>query len=163
MRIPRRAIPAQPLTHLWERHKELARLVVAGERPIDIARTLSMTPCRVSIIMNSPAFKQYVDSLRERVEEGLVDIRKEINKGAQVGVSFLLKLMTDARNEEQPITTTEKFKAGLAKDFLDREGHGRVQKVQQTNTMVILNAAKIEELKQKRQAQLDASRMVLIN
>lgn len=155
MRVPRRPTVAQPLTYLWERHKEIARRVVAGDRPVDIAADIKMTPCRLSIIMNSPAFKKYVESLRGRVEQGLVDIRKEINKGAQEGVGLLLKLM---RSNETP----DNQKAKLALEFLDRDGHGKVQKVQTQNTTVVLTAEKLEELKQKREAQLANSRLTLV-
>jgi len=155
MRIPRREIPAQPLLHLWERHKELARKIVAGQKPIEIAKDFNMSTSRISIIMNSPAFKKYVGSLRERVEIGLVDIRKEINKGAQSGVGLLLKLMSD---DTKTVDDTQKFKSKLALEFLDRDGHGKVQKVQTQNTTVVLDAAKIQELKMRRQAHLDASR-----
>lgn len=161
MRIPRRNIPAQPLSYIWERHKDIARRVVAGEKPIDICRDISMTPSRMSIIMNSPAFKKYVDSLRARVEVGLVDIRQEINKGAQKGVGLLLGLMTAPDNEV--IDDGKKFKAKLALEFLDRDGHGKVQKVQTQNTTVVLTASTIQELKEKRAKHLEASRLTLVN
>ena len=64
MRVPdEHKTPAQPLTHLWERHKEIARRLVAGDRQKDIADDMKMTYSRMSIICNSPAFKTQIQRL----------------------------------------------------------------------------------------------------
>lgn len=157
MRHPRRQIPIQPITFLWERHKSIARDVVAGERPVDLARKYSMTQSRVSIIMNSPAFKKYVAELRSRVEVGLADIRKTINKGAQKGV----ELMMDTLKGTGAVDDSTKFRVKLAQDFLDRDGHGKIQKVQSQSTHVILNAERIEQLKQRREDLMRRSAVAL--
>jgi hypothetical protein len=46
------------------------------------------------------------------------------------------------------------LKVKVAQDFLDREGHGKVTKVAQTSTVTVLDAARIEELKQRRMMML---------
>ena len=149
MRIPRKrnGIPSQPITHLWERQKEIARRLVAGHCQIDIARDFSMTPGRMSIICNSPIFKQYLASLSIRREEKACDISERIKFGATLGANLLVEVLEG--KHEAHIS----LKANIAKDLLDREGHGKVSKIIGEVTHH-LTANRIEELKATRRERL---------
>lgn len=145
-RVPRRAVPSQPITHLWERQKEIARRLVAGHRQIDIARDYNMTPGRISIICNSPVFKKYLASLSTIREERAVDIGEKIREGATKGAELLVDILS---NDNAHIS----LKAKVAMDLLDREGHGKVTKVQ-TEVTHHLTGDRIAELKRLREEKL---------
>ena len=142
MRVPRRVVPIQPLTYMWERHKEIARLVVTGLRPIDISGKLGIQPCRLSIIMNSPVFKEYLLSLSERRNEVAFDMKKELMEGAENGVKKLNSFLDD---EEVP----KSLKAKIAMDFLDRTGYGKVTLVKSESTVTHLTEGRLERLKRE--------------
>lgn len=146
MRVPKRDIPAQPITHLWERQKEIARRLAVGQRQCDIARDLGMTPGRMSIICNSPAFKKYLGSLTSIREERAIDINATIKAGATKGAELLVNILTD---EKAHIS----LKAKVAMDLLDREGHGKISKVQSEVTHH-LTGDRIAELKRLREERL---------
>lgn len=148
MRIPERKVPQQPIGHLWERHKEIARRLVAGHRQIDIARDYDMTPGRMSIICNSPVFKRYLESLSVRREEKALDINTLIKEGAGVGAQLLVDIVSGLK-EDASIA----LQAKAAMDLLDREGHGKVSTVRQEVTHH-LTSARIEELKRLRTEKL---------
>ena len=149
MRVPSGQLNStKPVTFLWERHKEVARLLVSGERPIDIAKRLGYTQAWLSTMMNSPVFKDYLKKLSERKDEGALDIRKQIEEGAQVGVCELLKILKGEDQYAEGVSVQQKIK--VAQDFLDREGHGKVTKVEQRSVSVVLNEDKIEQLKARR-------------
>lgn len=153
MRVPSGSLnSAKPVTYLWERHKEVARLLVAGERPVDICRRLGYTQAWLSTMMNSPVFKEYVSKLSERKDENAIDIRGQIEEGARVGVSELLKILKGEDEYKEGVSVTQKIK--VAQDFLDREGHGKVTKVQNNTTVTVLNEDRIEQLKARRAALL---------
>lgn len=146
MRVPERKVPAQPISHLWERQKEIARRLVAGHRQIDIARDYGMTPGRMSVICNSPVFKQYLASLASIREERAVDIGKTIREGAETGAQLLVDILS---NDNAHIS----LKAKVAMDLLDREGHGKISTVRAEVTHH-LTGDRIAELKKAREEKL---------
>jgi len=78
MRRPSGRVPKQPITHLWDRHREIARRLACGERQKDIALDLGMTQSRMSIISNSPVLRERVDQLQEKADEEAKDVAQEI-------------------------------------------------------------------------------------
>ena len=153
MRVPSGSLnSAKPVTFLWERHKEVARLLVAGERPVDIAKRLGYTQAWLSTMMNSPVFKNYLAKLSERKDDQSLDIRKQIEEGAAVGVSELLKILKGEDSYAEGVSVTQKIK--VAQDFLDREGHGKITKVQNQTTLTVLSEDRIQALKERRAALL---------
>jgi len=153
MRVPSGKLnSAKPVTYLWERHKEVARLLVSGMRPIDISRRLGYTPAWLSTMMNSPVFKNYLGQLSSGKDERALDIRSQIKEGALFGAAELLKIIKGEGEYKDGVTTSLKVK--IAQDFLDREGHGKVTKVQQHTSITVLDGNKLEELKARRAALL---------
>jgi len=149
MRVPSGQLnSAKPVTYLWERHKEVARLLLAGQRPIDISRRLGYTSAWLSTMMNSPVFKDYMSKLSSAKDDKAMDIREQIREGAQVGVSELLKIINGEDQYAEGVSVQQKIK--VAQDFLDREGHGKVTKVEQRSVSVVLNEDRIEQLKARR-------------
>lgn len=153
MRVPSGSLnSAKPVTYLWERHKEVARLLVSGMRPVDISKKLGYTQAWLSTMMNSPVFKDYLSKLSERKDEGAVDIRKQIEEGAQIGVAELLKILQGKDEYREGVSVSQKIK--VAQDFLDREGHGKITKVQTQSTLTVLTEDRIQTLKDRRSALL---------
>lgn len=165
-RIPRKSLAGSctsagySLSHLWERHKEIARLLVSGKTQQEISRTLQLSESWVSIVCNSPIFRQYLDSLRTRVEVGLADVRSVINEGAVQSANVLLQMLKQP--EVSPAT-----KAKVAFDFLDRAGYGAIKKVQTESTTVVLDTSRLAEIVAKRdemlrRSQLDGDKTITI-
>lgn len=153
MRVPSGNLGgAKPVSYLWERHREIARLLVAGERPVDICKRLGYTQSWLSTVMNSPVFKEYLAKLSERKDDQAIDIRKQIEEGAQVGVSALLKILKEEDEYKDRVSVQQKIK--IAQDFLDREGHGKITKVVNDTTVKVLTEDRIQSLKERRQAML---------
>lgn len=157
-RIPRKSIAGKctsagyGLSHLWERHKEIARLLISGMTQQEICAKLKFSDSWMSIICNSPTFKRYLESLRSRVEVGLADVRSTINEGAVQSASLLLSML---KKDDVNAQT----KAKIAFDFLDRAGYGAVKTVRNENLSVSLTSDRISELMKKRDEMLRQSRM----
>jgi hypothetical protein len=148
-RIPRlQQGNGSPVQHLWEVHKTIARLQVSGMRSMDIARKLGYTEPWLSTITCSPVYKKYLASLSERADDQAIDIKRQIQEGAEVGVCELLKVLKGEGEHKGNVPTSLKVK--VAQDFLDRNGNAKITKVQQDNTLTILNADRISELKANR-------------
>lgn len=157
-RIPRKSILGQctsagyGLQHLWERHKEIARLLVSGMTQQEIAIKLHFSESWLSIVCNSPTFKKYLEQLRGRVEVGLADVRSVINDGAVKSASLLINMLGDK-------SVSPSTQAKVAFDFLDRAGYGAVKTVRNENLTVTLTSDRLEKLREQRDKMLEQSRL----
>lgn len=151
MRIPSGKIPLQPLKHLWERHHEIKRRLVCGERPIDIAGSLGMTTTRLSIIMNSPAFQQELAKEREKADSNARDVQSRL-QALSVDSMSLLEQAIKGINGKPKEGISPALQVKVAQDILDRAGYGAVQKSIQVSG--VLTNEDIEALKKRKEMRL---------
>ena len=123
------------------------RRLVAGERPIEIASCLGMTTARLSIIMNSPIFKQELARLSTGADRGAIDVAGRIQE-TSIKAMEILESLLDGRAVDKGMTSFQQAK--LAQDMLDRAGHGAVQKRQVAVMSTVLTPEDIEELKRRK-------------
>lgn len=146
MRVPSRVEPAQPLTFMWERHREIARRLVAGDRQIDIARSMGMTEGRLSIIVNSPLFMLYLQELSAKADDQAADIQGRLSKLAVSSMTVLENAIHGTGDMKEGVSPG--LKTRIAQDVLDRAGYGAVQKT--ASLTAVLTAEDIEKLKKRR-------------
>lgn len=125
MRRPSGKIPKQPITHLWERHREIARRLVAGERQKDIAQDLGMTQSRISIVANSPEMQQAVGELSAKADEEAVDISARLQALSSDAVNVLEHVI---KKNTSPFN--ESLQVKVAEAILDRAGYARAVKTE---------------------------------
>lgn len=142
MRVPTGKIPAQPLTFMWERHREIMRRLVAGERQIDVCRSIGMSQTRMSIITNSPMFQAHMAELSASANKNAADIQGRITRLAPDSMSILESAIQDKEAGLSPIQ-----KVKTAQDVLAMAGHGPIQK--HMGRTEIYDEAKIEEIKER--------------
>lgn len=146
MRVPSGKIPYQPLTFLWERHNEIARRLVAGERPKDICQAMTISSSRLSIIMASPAFQERLRQLSVRADDEAADIQGRISKLAIDGMTVLEEAIRGVNG--RPVEgISPKVRTDLARDVLDRAGYSAVQK--SASVSATLTAEDIEVMKKR--------------
>lgn len=150
MRVPGDKGPAQPLTHLWERHKEIMRRLVAGDRQVDIARDLQMTQSRMSIICNSPAFKTQLERLSLGADNNALDVQDRVTALSSDAMSVLEDVLQNGEN------LPKKLQVDVAKDIMDRAGHGAVKKT--ATITATLGADDIAEMRERSERTINAGR-----
>ena len=141
MRVPSGDTPSQPLTHLWERHKEIMRRLVAGDRQVDIAKDLQMTQSRMSIICNSPAFKTQLERLSMGADNNALDVQDRVTALSIDAMSVLEDVLQNG--DDLP----KKLQVEVAKDIMDRAGHGAVKKTAVLNAT--LTADDLEDMRMR--------------
>lgn len=149
MRIPKVPVK-QPLTYIWERHKEIMRRLISGHKPIDIAADMDMTPARLSIIMNSPAFKEELARLSRRADEAAVDIQGRIAKSAVKAMDLIEQALDPSQEMHQKLSAGKII--DISQDMLDRAGHGAVKRAQIESVSTTLTRDDIAQLREARQA-----------
>ena len=146
-RVPGKEI-AQPLTHLWERHKEIMRRLVAGDRQVDIARDMEMTQSRMSIICNSPAFKTQLERLSLGADNNALDVQDRVTALSSDAMSVLEDVLQNGEN------LPKKLQVEVAKDIMDRAGHGAVKKT--ATITATLGADDIAEMRKRSEKTINA-------
>jgi len=149
VRIPKVPVK-QPLTHLWERHREIMRRLISGHRPSDIAKDLGMTNTRMSIIMNSPAFKSELARLSRRADEAALDIQGRIAKSAVQAMALLEQALDPTAALHQKLSAAKVV--DTAQDMLDRAGHSAIKRQQIESVSTTLTSDDIAQLRAAREA-----------
>ena len=111
---------AQFLQVVRPRHLEIARRLTVGQRPIDIHRALGITQQRLSTIIASPPFKAVLARMIEKRDAAIVDIQNQIGELAPDAIEELTRKMYMSNSEERRMK--------VARDLLDRAGHGAINK-----------------------------------
>lgn len=140
---------AQPLTYMWERHKEIARRLIAGDRQKDIADDLNMTYSRMSIICNSPAFVSHLNRMSVGADNNALDVQDRI----EVLSIDAMALLEDAL-QDNTMAIDPKTRIGVARDILDRAGHSAVKKTQAVTA--VLTAEDIAEMRGRQEKTINA-------
>ena len=132
------------LTHMFEKHHEMARLIFLGYGNKEIAAALNVTPQNVSDCRNSPIMQQKVELLRTNRDEAAIDVSAALKEDAPENLRLLQQIRDDAE-------TTAKLKVHIARDLLDRAGHGKVTKVEGTHVHghILRDTSQIEEIKRR--------------
>ncbi len=82
-------IPANPLQQVTERHREMMRREVCGERPADIARDMGVSTGRLSVIRNSPAYQAELDALRRDAAKEAANIAARLRRRGPLALTIL--------------------------------------------------------------------------
>jgi len=146
-------IPGHPsqrgytLQHMWERHHVMKRLILQGYGNREIAARMGCTPQNVSDCRNSPIMQDAVGFLREEVDEGAVNVVKELELDAPKS----LRLLQEIRDNEE---NNVRLRFAAAKDLLDRAGHGKINRVEGkvAHAHILQTDDEIEALKERGRA-----------
>jgi len=116
------------LDEMRDHHREMARLLLAGWRPGEIAKHFGMTNATISIIINSPCFREHVDRMQAEADGNAVQTRVALNdevaRLSQKAIDVMKSFLEDEHgNTKQAISPDMmKLQVVVAKDMLDRAG-----------------------------------------
>ncbi len=107
------------VAEMWEKHHEIARRLLLGEKNVDIARALNCTPESISSIKNSPVVQDKLTVMRAARDAGTIDLSKEIMDLAPIAIKRVREAL-----ESGEVMGRELSAAGILKEangILDRE------------------------------------------
>lgn len=124
------------IKQMWERHHQIARLLVLGWSNKQVASHLSITPQTVSNARNNPEVKRQIDLLSARADNSVVDVSKRIQDLAPRALGVMEEVMDDAEFSTKRLA---------AKDILEMAGYKAVSRL--TIATARLSAEDIEDIK----------------
>lgn len=119
------------IKEMKERHFEIMRRLVAGELQTDIARSLGMTDAWMSIVIASPVFRVELEKLRAEANHNAADVGARLTALAPDAMSVMEQAIRDKAADLSMMQ-----KVSVARDVLDRAGHGKPQAQTQANVAV---------------------------
>lgn len=150
-----RGIKPLPLKRLSERHHALARTLAAGTPSGEAALCVGLTPSRVSILIDDPAFQELVSFYRSNVDAAWVGMQETL-----AGLSHDAALVLRDRLEENSDDFTVNQLLEVVKTGADRTGHGPSSKQEHSFSEGI--AAKMQEARERANARKRAEVLEII-
>ncbi len=104
------------------RHREVARRLVCGQKPPMVKQDMDISDVQLNNLMKNPIFQNEIKRLQMLREEDVRDLNKSIAEIAPVALTVRENLMYKAGSE--------KLRADIAGDFLDRAGYSPKRKME---------------------------------
>jgi len=142
-RLPHRdRVRKYQLQELWDDHKEINRRLALGQKNVDIAQEMHITPALVSYTKHSTIATIEREKMQAEMDGITVDVGKRIRELGAVAVEVLAETMSDPNS-------TRGLRTKVAMDILDRAGYGAVQRTKNENHNYTLTSDALDELKRR--------------
>lgn len=143
-RIPPEMRKDFQLAEVHELHHEIARLLVIGHKPKEVAEFLKISYATVLNVKNSPIIQEQMKLLGGARDKETMDVAKQIRDLAPKAVSILEGVLEDIDNQ---CGKALQVKTSLA--ILDRAGHSVPKNVNVKGVHAIVSADDLEKIKQR--------------
>jgi DNA-binding CsgD family transcriptional regulator len=135
------------MAQMYEKHHEIARMILLGMSNKDIAEVMSCSAQLVSNVRNSPVVKEKLALMVAVRDKEAIDLSREIADLAPIALMRVKEAITTGKvfDKEVPITTLLKEANGV----LDREMGKPTQTINTKNLHAHFTLDDINEIKQK--------------
>lgn len=140
---------AYEIKRLNERQKEVLRRILLGQKNVEIAEALNITPQNVSDIRNSELAKIELAALSSLRDGSTINVANAIREVAPAALNILTTTIerTNKMLAEDPTMMPTPHSTNIAQDLLDRAGHSAVKK--SMVGLAELTRDEIEDLKER--------------
>lgn len=111
------------LKELKAHHRNIIQMSFNGFKNAEIAERLGMTQSTVSLIINSPLGKAYLEGLQDKSQKASLDVRKELISMNKTALATFKRLLDPSQK------TPAAVQYNTAKDILDRTGYKASDKI----------------------------------
>lgn len=141
-RMPPEMRKSFQLAEVHELHHEIARLLVLGHKPKEVAKLLNVSYATVINVKNSPVIQEQMNLLGGARDKETKDVAKQIRDLAPKAVQILEGVLEDAEGQ---IGKALQVKTSLA--ILDRAGHSVPKNVNVKGVHAVVSAEDLERIK----------------
>ena len=136
---------------IWERHQEIARLILLGMKNKEIAERLGVTPAMVSYTRNSPVIREKLGIMAGARDASAIDLSREIKMKAPKALKILEQVL-DGEEGTLGELASPSLRVKVASEWLDRAGYPAQKNVQNMHLHAHFTSEEIEELKRRAKA-----------
>lgn len=141
-RLPVNDQASYELERLWGVHKEILRRHYLGQKSINIARALGVTPTMVSYTINCELGQRFLARMEQEGHANIVDISERLSEMSPQALGVIEETINDPDE-------SKKLRTELAKDVLDRAGYSPVKKFQGHNVTALITSDDLAEMKER--------------
>ena len=138
------------VAEMWDTHHEIARRLVLGQRNVDIAREVGVTPTTVANVKNSPVVQDKLSIMRAARDAGTINLAREIADLAPVALERVKEALETGKVMGQELNPGQILRE--ANNLLDREIGKPTQRVDTRNIHGHFTITDIERIKEKAMA-----------
>jgi hypothetical protein len=120
----RRAVPADPIKKIGERHHMVAKMLARGAAPGEVARVTGYDPSRISVLKASPAMQELINLYREDLEAEFAPIIESLVGVSKDAINLIRERLED-EGDKIPIRDL----ISTCEMDADRIGHPRAKDV----------------------------------
>lgn len=129
---------------IWERHDEIARMILLGMKNTEIAEKVGCTAATVGNVRNSPVVQEKLSIMGGARDAYTVDIARDIQEFAPKALALLKDIVL---GKGVGASASPALRAREANSFMDRAGFGAVRKEQHVHAH--LTAEEIDAIKER--------------
>ena len=136
---------------LWERHKEIARLLLLGYKGTEIAERLGVSTAMVNYTRNSPVVKEQIRAMEGARDASTIDIARDIKMKAPKALEVLEQVLNGEPGTIGELASPA-LRVKVASEWLDRAGYPSKGASQNLHLHAHFTADEIEDLKRRAKA-----------
>lgn len=130
------------IKELWNRHEEINRRLLLGQKSKEIAKDLGISEATVSYTKNSKLAQKELGIMKAARDASSIDVAMQIKEIAPQALEILEEIM---HGDE----TQQSLKAKVATDILDRAGYSPPKKVLGMTVHSHFTGDDIEKIKER--------------
>lgn len=151
-RVDQRRVPVAEkksfvVAKMWDKHHEIARLLVLGLKGRDVAKQVGTTEEVVSQVRNSPVVQDKLAILHAARDANTMEISKEILKLAPIAIKRVTEALNDGMILGKEVSASNMLKE--ANSVLDRAAGKAIQRVDARHLNATFTLSDIERIKEK--------------
>lgn len=146
-RPPGGATKTWRVSEMWDKHHEIARLILLGIKNVEIAQRLNISEQQVSNVKNSPVVKEKLDLMQTARDVGSINLAKEIADLAPIALGRIKEVLETGQVMGREASASQILKE--ANNVLDRDQGKAIQRVDSRHLNATLSMEDIERIKQK--------------
>ena len=131
------------IKQLWQRSHEIIALALQGYKQTEIAKILNIHHQTVSNTLNSPLAMEKLAEMREKRDEGIVNVNKEVARLSKVALDVYKEIF-----ENPNVDRKLKFEAANTV-LMDLGGHRAPTKIQSQSVHTTATIKEIEDFKRR--------------
>lgn len=135
------------VSQMWDRHHEIARMLLLGLSGADIARQLDISEVQVSNVRNSPVVKEKLTLMQTARDVGSINLAKEIADLAPIALGRVKEALETGTVLGKEVSAAQILKE--ANNVLDRDQGKAVQRVDARHLNTTLSMEDIERIKER--------------
>ena len=138
------------VAEMWDKHHEIARRIVLGQKNTEIARDLNCTEVQISNVRNSPVVQDKIVIMRAARDAGTIDLAREIADLAPIALLRVREALETGKVLGKEVSAVGILKE--ANNIVDREIGKPTQRIDTRNVHGHFTLEDIERIKNRAKA-----------